>query len=202
MSRRISRNWKSELKNTFDFAVEIICRTRNWGWCQCLGVCVQQRSKLRFRVHVRKLTKYKVHGPFTKKYKIFSGITPENEQSSLHLSAIFDSEDSPKTKYPNHYESETKSRIQSLNRVFLELKSFFEDRYSQLVAIRPPNSVHITSSCGSCSVQEFEKLLFLLLGAAIQGTQKQDTIRTIKRFPANIQESLIECVKLVSVHLR
>ncbi len=133
----------------------------------------------------------------------YIGITPEHEQSSLHLSAIFDEDTATlKQKYPNHYESETKSRIQYLNRVFLELKSFFEDRYSQLIAIRPPNTVHITSSCDSCCVQEFEKLLFLTLGAAIQGTQKQDTIQTIKRFPSHIQESLISSVKLVRIRKR
>jgi len=130
--------------------------------------------------------------------EIHRGITSENEQSSLHLSAIFDEESQQgKNKYPTHYESETKSRIQHLNRVFLELKSHFEDHYSQIVTIRPPNSVHISSACGSCSIQEFEKLLFLILGAAIHGTQKQDTIRKIKRFPAKIQESLIECIKVV-----
>ena len=137
-----------------------------------------------------------------------SGITTENEQSSLHLSAIFDednttgqssisSSSSRTTKYANHIESETKSRIQLLNHIFNELKSYFEDHFSQLVVLRPPNSVHISTSCHHCSITEYEKILLLLLGASIQGSQKQDTIRKIKGFPKEIQEELIEVIKQV-----
>ncbi|CAG7723228.1 unnamed protein product [Allacma fusca] len=130
----------------------------------------------------------------------YVGIFPEAEQSSLHLSAIFEEESQQQTKnrFPNHYESETKNRIQSLNRMFMELKSYFEDHFSQLVAIKPPNSVHIVSACPSCSVQELEKLLLLLLGAAIQGTQMQDSIKKIKRFTTEVQEALIGNIKLMS----
>ena len=123
------------------------------------------------------------------------------EQSSLHLSAIFDEESqqqqSMKSKFPNHYESETKNRIQSLNRTFTELKAYFEDHFSQLVAIKPPNAVHIVSACPTCSVQELEKILLLLFGAAIKGAQKQDTIKKIKRLPPDTQEALIEHIKTV-----
>jgi hypothetical protein len=134
-------------------------------------------------------------------------MAPENEQSSLHLSAIFDEENtgsssissssSRTAKYTSQIESETKSRIQLLSRIFNELKSYFEDHFSQLVIIRPPNSVHISSACHVCSVAEYEKILLLLLGASIQGTQKQDTIRKIKGFPKDIQEELIESIKNV-----
>jgi len=83
--------------------------------------------------------------------------------------------------------------------MFLELQSYFEDQYSQLVAIRPPNSVHIASACEQCSSKELEKLLHLLLGASIQGNQKQETIRNIKKLPSDVQEALIESIKLVSI---
>ncbi|XP_078001237.1 girdin-like isoform X5 [Glandiceps talaboti] len=83
-------------------------------------------------------------------------------------------------------------RIQNLDNVLRNIKSYYQDILQQLIVMSLPNILLISREPESeQSVQELHKLLLLMLGCAVQCERKEIFIEKIKQLDIDVQHAIV-----------
>ena len=94
-------------------------------------------------------------------------------------------------------------RLKDSFEIELSLSLFFvKDTLGQSVVIALPNPlVMCQDPAGVQSLRELDTLLLLILGAAVQCSQKESIIASIKNLPLEVQHAFVEKIQDVSTML-
>ncbi|XP_006824799.1 protein Daple-like, partial [Saccoglossus kowalevskii] len=83
-------------------------------------------------------------------------------------------------------------RIQNLDTVMRNIKSYYQDILQQLIVMSLPNILAIAKEPDSeTSVRELHKLLLLMLGCAVQCERKEVFIEKIKQLDIDVQHAIV-----------
>lgn len=92
-----------------------------------------------------------------------------------------------------------RTRVMNINLLIEKLKLYYENILSQTIVIALPNPIKICQSPPTDpSLQEMDTLLLLLLGAAVQSSQKEHAINSIKNLPFELQHAFVDKIKDVT----
>ncbi|CAB4070329.1 unnamed protein product [Lepeophtheirus salmonis] len=91
------------------------------------------------------------------------------------------------------------SKVQKFEDLIRSLKYYYEEVLGQMVIIKLPNSLLICEDPPTKdSLVEMDRLLLLILGAAVQCSQKETVIQCIKNLPVAVQEAIVIKIKEVT----
>jgi hypothetical protein len=79
----------------------------------------------------------------------------------------------------------------------------FQDELQQTVVVKLPETLSICREPPTDhSLKEMDKLLLLILGAAVQSSQKEEIIASIKNMPVPTQHAFVEKIREVKKYDR
>ncbi|XP_059095121.1 girdin-like isoform X2 [Tigriopus californicus] len=92
-----------------------------------------------------------------------------------------------------------RARVMNINLLIEKLKLYYENILSQTIVIALPNTIKICQSPPTDqSLQEMDTLLLLLLGAAVQSSQKEHAVNSIQNLPVELQHAFVDKIKDVT----
>merc|ERR1719225_2176636 len=96
----------------------------------------------------------------------------------------------PKTVHP--HPKNFHDRVTNIEALVKNLKSYYEDVLGQTLVVKLPDTLAICHEPPvEKSLQEMDKLLLLILGAAVQCSQKEELIKSIQLLPVETQKDFV-----------
>lgn len=91
------------------------------------------------------------------------------------------------------------ARVTNMEHIIKNLKSYYEDELGQTLVVKLPDPLAMCHEPPiDRSLQEMDRLLLLILGAAVQCSHKEDLIGSIKNLPFDTQHAFMAKIKEVT----
>jgi len=97
------------------------------------------------------------------------------------------------------FSSDYRSKVSNLDLLIKKLKSYYEDVLNQCLVVALPDPLTLCQDSPTPrSLAEMDSLLLLILGAAVQCSQKEHVIGSIKNLPTELQHEFVEKIQEVT----